>query len=173
MRNWLPLIFLVFLFSLGSCAVGVNGVGVSTGQQYFSPYGAREEGTAVVYIYWNQSDIGQYIPFSARKPSWNTYVNRKKNAELEEGSYSVVEVNPGRVRIEARIRFGSSPDFSDRSANIGLGAKAGEIYFVSAKLIQGSLGLELVLDREISERNAYDNLYGLRYQENLQESMLY
>ncbi len=173
MRNLAPIILLVFSFSLGSCAVGVNGVGVSTGQQYFSPYAAREEGTAVVYIYWNQADIGRYIPFSARKPSWNTYVNQKKNAELEEGSYSVVEVAPGRTRIEARIKFGSSQDFSDRSANIGLGAKAGEIYFVSAKLTQGSLGLELVLDREIRENKAYENLYGLKHQKNLQESMLY
>ena len=165
----------IVLLLISGCTASVNGVGgnIGGGQQYYSPYAASDEGTAVVYIYWNQNDIERYIPFGNRKPTWNTYVNRKRNAELDEGSYSVVEVNPGRVSIEARTRIGSDPNISDRSAHIGLSAKAGETYYISARLGQGNLGLELVLDREISEREAYNHLYGLRYQKNLQDTMVY
>lgn len=169
------LVLLASLIMLSACSASMNGVGASVGQTYFAPYAPEQETTAVVYIYWNQRDIERYIPFGARKPEWHTYVNRKRNAELEQGGYSVVEVNPGRVNIEARMRFGASNNsIDDRPANISISAKAGETYFVYARLGPGSVGgSQLQLDREISEREAYQWLYGLRYMENLQDSMLY
>ena len=161
---------------LVSCTAGVNGVQVNAGQIYFSPYAPSMENTAVVYIYWNQRDIERYIAFGERKPEWETYVNRKKNARLEEGTYSVVEVEAGRVSIEARPRIGSrgTTSLSSRNPTIGISAKAGETYFIKARLEQASDGsLELNFDREINEREAYQYLYGLRYQQNLQDSMVY
>ncbi len=173
MKFCLSLLSIITVLGLTACSGSINGVGASVGQQHYSPYTSAEEGTAVVYIYWNQRDIERYVPFGTRKPTWNTYVNRKKNAELDEGSYSVVEVKPGRATIEARARLGANSNISDRGARIGLSAKPGETYYIRARLIQGSLGLELNLEREISEREAYNHLYGLRYQENLQNSMIY
>jgi hypothetical protein len=170
----LPSLFLSITFiAVNACTVGANGARVSTGQTYFSPYAPTMENTAVVYIYWNQSDIERYIPFGQSKPEWNTFVNRKKNAELEEGSYSVVEVEAGRVAINARPRISANSQLSNRDPQIGLSAKAGETYYIKAQLVQGTLGLELQFEREISEREAYQYLYGLRYQKNLQESMVY
>ena len=163
------------LFVLTGCAVGVNGTTVSTGQTYFSPYAPTTETTAVVYIYWNQRDLERYISFGEREPEFETFVNRKKNARLEEGSYSVVEVEAGRVSISARPRLGfSGTDLSSRNPQISLSAKAGESYYVKAQLERSTQGsLELQFERVINEREAYQYLYGLLYQKNLQESMIY
>lgn len=167
------LLLLVVVMACG-CTAGINGARVSAGQTYFSPYTAAQDGTAVVYIYWNQPDIERYLPMGARKPRWHTYVNRKRNAEMESGGYSVVEVNPGSVRIESRMRLGANElGIDDRAASIRFTAKAGETYFVYAQMRQGSLGKQLEFKRELSEREAYRWLYGLLYQENLQDSILY
>ena len=155
------------------CAVSYNGVGVdTTGQTYFSPHAPSSDDVAVVYIYWNQPEAEQYFP--TRAPRWNTRVNGKTNAKLEMSSYSVVEVNPGRVRVEARRSLGSSiENLSDRDPSISLNAEAGEIYFVRAQLEQSNLGLEMRLDRVIDQREAYNYLYGTKYQSNQQESLIY
>ena len=168
------LITAVMPILLVGCAASLNGVGVDmTGQAYFSPHAPSSDDVAVVYIYWNQPDAEQYFP-SYKKPSWTTRVNGKTNAKLELGSYSVVEVNPGKVKVDARLALGTNLDnMSDRSPSTSLTAEAGEVYFVKATLDQGSLGLELRLDREFSERDAYNYLYGTKYQPNRQESLIY
>ncbi len=164
----------VSLILLTACTAGLNGVKVGAGQTYFSPYARTMENTAVVYIFWNQPDIERFIPLGERKPVWETYVNRKKNAKLEVDSYSVVEVEEGRVSIEARPKLGSGiTGLSSRNPHIGLSAKAGETYYIKARLEQVVSGsFELSFDRVMSEREAYQFLYGMLYQPNLQESMI-
>ena len=170
----LALVSAVASLLLYGCSIGVNGTTVGASQAYFSPYTPTREDVAVVYIYWNQEDIDSYLLAGSVRPRWYTYVNRKKNAEIAEGSYSVVEVQPGRVNVEARIQFGiDSSDIIDRPATLNLTAKAGQFYYVSARIDQEVLGKQLQLKQEPNERQAYSYLYGLRYQRNLQKTLLY
>lgn len=161
------------LFFLG-CTASYNGVGIDTTEDaYFAPYyPSNSDEVAVVYIYWNQPEVEQYFP-TIKKPRWSTRVNGKTNAKLEMGSYSVVEVNPGRVRVDARKQLGGPENISNRDPSLSLTAEAGKTYFVKAQLEQGSVGLELRFYQIHDEREAYNFLYGTKYQKNQQESMLY
>lgn len=174
MLKLLKCFVIALLISIVGCTASFNGVGVdTTGQAYFSPHTPSSDEVAVVYIYWNQPEAEQYFP-AFRKPSWATRVNGKTNAKLEMGSYSVVEVNPGKVRVDARQSLGSRFDnLSDRDPSMSFTAEAGETYFVRAQLEQGSLGLEMRLDRVFDQREAYNFLYGTKYQQNQQESLIY
>ena len=162
------------LISILGCQASMNGMGVDTSQQaYYSPHAPSSEEVAVVYIYWNQPGVDGYFP-SFKKPRWTTRVNGKMNAKLELGTYSVVEVNPGKVRVDARQALGQSfEDLSNRNPSMSLNAEAGEVYFVKAVLEQGSLGLEMKLRQEINEREAYNYLYGTKYQSDRNENMIY